>query len=145
MEKEENSEIMKQGNTYEEESTNKEEQRVSKNLGNTLNKQILILGGLILIVLLIIIFVVSICISFGKEKKEEETIPEWMTEEYTESVFSYTEEEKAELRLAGYTGKDIEEFEFLEKDVSDLVKEAEKERQELRSEEHTSELQSPWN
>lgn len=131
MENEENSssKVMKQGSTYEEDGSIREEERKASESFDTISrKQIFILGGAIFGVICIIIFVVVVCIFSGKEKTVEETIPEWMTEEYTDFVFEYTNQEKEALRLAGYTGREIEEFEFLEKDANTLVEKAAEDR-----------------
>ena len=75
-----------------------------------------------IIVLLLIIFIVLA--SNGSEEdtpniQEEEL--EWII---PDSQYSYTIDQIERLRMVGYTGREIEEFEALQIDVDELVKEA---------------------
>ena len=75
-----------------------------------------------IIVLLLIIFIV-----FASNGSEEDitNVPEeeleWIL---PDSQYSYTIDQIERLRMVGYTGREIEEFEKLQMDINELVKEA---------------------
>lgn len=70
-----------------------------------------------------------------QEAEEESRLAEIMNEETTESVFKYSRDEVEELRLAGYTGYEIEEFELNRESADIKVKEAEEARKKKYDEE----------
>lgn len=74
--------------------------------------------------------------SESKEEKEPENeIPAWMQEDYEIPEFKYTAEEVAELRLNGYTGSEIENYQVTETPAEQLIKKAKEQRQKLYDEE----------
>lgn len=71
--------------------------------------------------------------------------------ETIEVAYSYTEEEKQELRAWGYTGDEIEQFESEERDVAELVAASKQAQEEMRatlsnpeSEEYKALLNDTW-
>ena len=81
---------------------------------------VMIVAGVIILGLIIFIVFTS--------SGAEEDIPDISEEELewilSESQYSYTADQIERLRTVGYTGKEIEEFEKLQMDINELVKEA---------------------
>lgn len=91
-------------------------------------RKLLLLGGGLTAVLLITIVIWLVPKSKETEKEE---LPAWMDENYTVSTFCYTAEEIADLRLNGYTGKEIEDYELMEVSAASLIEKAKANRQAL--------------
>lgn len=89
-------------------------------------KKLLIIGSS-----LVVLFLITIIVFIPKNnKKEEDKLPAWMDETYTvSSTFKYTAEEIADLRVNGYTGKEIEDYEQMEVSATQLIEQAKAERQ----------------
>lgn len=84
-----------------------------------------------LLVLLVVMFVILPGLGSGEEIPVEETPPteelEWIIPEPV--AFKYTAEEVVKLRQVGYTGDEIESYQMAETPVTDLVAQAEAERE----------------
>lgn len=89
---------------------------------------ILILGGAVVAVLC-----VTIVFLMGSSKNKELKEPYFMTE--SEQIFEYTYDELEALRLAGYTGDEIENFEGTEASAEQLIRDAEAKRMKQYEEE----------
>lgn len=96
------------------------------------NKKLLILVGIIVGVVLVVIIAVVCTMSYKKKKEEEERLKaEALLAEEQEEEFKYTDAEIQSLRDAGYTGDEIELFEFDRKSAQELIEKAKAERQEM--------------
>lgn len=140
----------KQGATYEEEAP---DQPITPPPGNSTNnsnktKLIAIIGAGALLVILLIIIVISISVSSSKKKAEEPPTEEELIaqgymynqegelvppSEFNKPTFSYTEEEKVQLRQYGYTGNDIETNELAEIPAQQLIDQVIKDREALEA------------
>lgn len=132
--KDEEGDVMVQGDSYEEEGTTESDKKEHKRKrgitpnpeakGKSGSRKLLILGGAIAAILIVVLSIAGGALII-KDKQEgadflediEETVP-----------FAYTLDEVEALRLAGYTGDEIEEYEYAEQDAQYLIDEAEKER-----------------
>jgi len=106
----------------------KESSSVIDSLGDNipafLKKYGMLLAVAVIVVIVLVIILASNLGKAAEEKKEVERQEhaEQLQEEIVDDVtFFYTEEEKEQLRLAGYTGYDIESFEIMGEDVNTLV------------------------
>lgn len=101
-------------------------------------KQIGLIVGAVLIVGVIAFVVFGMKGKDGEQEQEvveqipivEEVPLETPIVEAPIIAFMYTEEEVKSLRAAGYTGDEIEAYQYMEKDVQELLDEAAKEQQE---------------
>lgn len=78
-----------------------------------------------------VIMIVALVMILSKPKAPDWTDEVDNTGFVEEPTFSYSEDEKALLRSNGYTGDEIEEYEFNERDALELVAEAEAKRKEV--------------
>lgn len=91
--------------------------------------KVFVVGAAIALSVLFMLAIVVIGSGNSKRKKAEEAErAASLLEESTEEIFFYTTEELEELRIAGYTGTEIEEFEMNAEDVDVLVQKAKEER-----------------
>lgn len=149
--------ILKQGDTYEEvdvatgkttdpreeviegsDEETEEEEKSGKSFLGKIPKTYLLVGviGVIVFLLLAVVFVVMV--SGNSKKKEQETVVDPQTGYILDDEgnvieipkFEYTSDEIESLRVAGYTGAEIEEFQEKEISASEKVKESEKKRKE---------------
>ncbi len=88
----------------------------------------------IALVLLVIAVIIS-CVINNKKAKEEQRRAEELLQEELEEVFEYTNAQVEALRNAGYTGKEIETFEYEEQDFDSLIKSAEAARKQIMEKE----------
>ena len=140
-------EILVQGPTYRSEESNttpeKDTSGVNRDgettrLVQRINPKILILVSAAVIVfalVCVLVYTMNKNEARKQEAEEESRLAEIMNEETTESVFRYSRDEVEELRLAGYTGYEIEEFELNGESVDIKVKEAEEARKKKYDEE----------
>ena len=110
------------------------DERVTKQKSAKLNPKILIAAITGAALLLVVCSVGGLSMKKAKEEEAARHAEELLQEEEEQS-FSYTAEEKEALRLVGYTGDEIETFEFEQKDAQSIVDEAEEARQEKYEEE----------
>lgn len=85
----------------------------------------IVIAGVIVIIVFIVLL--SKTISDKKQVELEEHADELLSTEEVE-IFQYTVDEVEALRNAGYTGYEIDDFEFNEMDAESLIKEAEEKR-----------------
>lgn len=88
-------------------------------------------GGVVLVgIVLLVVGAIILNKRAVKMQEEEESkrIDEIMQTETSMYYFTYSREEKEELRLAGYTGTEIEEFEMNGLDAQEKIREAEEAR-----------------
>lgn len=140
-------EILVQGPTYKSEESNttpeKDTSGVNRDgettrLVQRINPKILISVSAVVIVfalVCVLVYTMNKNEARKQEAEEESRLAEIMNEETTESVFRYSRDEVEELRLAGYTGYEIEEFELNGESVDIKVKEAEEARKKKYDEE----------
>lgn len=104
--------------------------------GNTIMRRPLIFVGVAVFAVVVLITVIVVGSSSAKRKKaeEEQHALELLEEEET-YVYRYSSDEIRDLRLAGYTGDEIDMYEADEWDVQDLVKSAEAARKAMYEEE----------
>lgn len=154
--------ILKQGDTYEEvdletggTSTPREEviegsdtegepeEKSGKSFLGKIPKTYLLVGviGVIILLLLVTVFIVMVSGNSKKSTPETSLDPQtgYILDEEGNVIeapkFEYTSDEIEELRVAGYTGDEIEEFEEQELSVSKKVKESEEKRKKKYEEE----------
>lgn len=95
--------------------------------GSSQNKMLLLISVGIVGVIFVVIVVIVLSMQ-AKKKKEAEELAQaesLLEEEVVEPSFMYTQDEVEALRLAGYTGYEIEDFEIQEQDAKSLIDAAE--------------------
>ena len=127
--------VMVQGASYEEEGVSEADDKGTKfkrcitpnpeAKGGSDKRKLMILGGVVVTVLLLVISIGGGAIALKNDKYDDE----YFEEEET-IAFKYTLDEIEALRLAGYTGDEIEAYEYAEQDVDYLVEDAERKRKE---------------
>lgn len=140
---------LKQGANYEEEAPERPLTPPPENNSNKSKTKLIaiVAAGAVLVILL---FAIIISVSVSSSKKKEDTPP---TEEeliasgymynqdgelvppseFDKATFSYTPDEKAQLRQYGYTGSDIETNELAEIPAQQLIDQVIKDREELEA------------
>lgn len=134
--------FMSQGSTFKESDSAKveeeefEQKRKKDARVNISQNKALLIGVVILIGALVSAIVIVSSNNRAKQLAEEEKRrAEELLQEIEVEVFEYSTEEKEALRLAGFTGDEIELFEFEEQDASELVTKEEEKRIALYEEE----------
>lgn len=97
----------------------------------TINPKILLIVGIAIVgIFIVAVFVGKKNLEKQKEQELLNRADEIISGEQVivEEVFAYTAEEIEDLRLAGYTGVEIDDFEFEEIDAQSLIKSAEEAR-----------------
>jgi len=98
-----------------------------------------IAGGIIFVIILLFIFSIN-----AKKVDEEETVVPVATDDLfvEEYKFTYTEEERALLRSYGFTGDQIESFEFMEEDIAAIINKEKENREAVFTDEYKAFLRT---
>lgn len=136
-------ESMKQGDNYSPEGIENEEGEDTPIIQSNPNftdggekKKIVMVALVITAVFILLIFAIVVsCVIKNKKAEEEQRRAEELLQEELEEVFEYTNEQVEALRTAGYTGKEIETFEYEEQDFDSLIKSAEAARKQIMEKE----------
>ena len=121
------------------EDSDSEESNKFITLFKSINPKILVVGVIVIMILFIIaVFVGKKSLEEKKEQELQEHADAIISGEQVtvEEVFAYTQAEIEALRLAGYTGVEIDDYEFEEVDAQSLIKAAE----EARKAQHEAEI-----
>lgn len=128
------SDVLIQGDKYQEEGsfspdneTEVRDENKETKFSKFGSKMPIIIGAVIVSIILVVVIVFVSLGGKSKQSVENEGPADFLNEE--EIVFEYTLSEISELRLAGYTGDEIEAFQFEERDADELIEKARDERQ----------------